>query len=283
MKKTYRIYIFLAFAAFCWLLVAGWAVFSGRPGSSVDPIYSDVFSALETNPAYAYDYSGEIPPMEYPIFGAILPAPAVNSTVTAETMTLLAENWSTKLVLVVTFADDLGAKAITSKKDWQTSFGVIQTNHDAVDHLLRYGAIINDQKMGEMQDYFEFLPYFGRYFPDKKIVPLVFDSAAGISFVNTFLDQLADCRDGYKVIFLTREPAGETPLFTPSGDTLLSYFDAAATTQYDKTLPAAASASLGAIKHILTYDGNDAVYLLSAASSAAPTFSELAILYGKKE
>ncbi len=209
MKKTYRIYIFLAFAAFCWLTVAGWAVFSGRPGSSVDPVYSDVFSALQTNPDYVYDYSGEIPPMEYPIFGAILPTPAVNSGVTAETMALLAENWSTKLVLVVSFADGLSDKAITSKKDWQTPFGVIQTNHDAVDHLLRYGASIDDKKMAQMQDYFELLPYFARYFPDKKIVPLVFDTAAGISFVNVFLDQLADCRDGYKVIFLTREQAGE--------------------------------------------------------------------------
>lgn len=283
MKKTRRIYIFLAFAASCWLIVAGWAVCSGRLGSSVDPVYSDAFSALNTNPDYVYDYNGEIPQMEYPVFGAVLPVPAVNSGVTAQTMALLKENWSTKLVLVVSFADDLDAKAVTSKKDWQTSFGVVQTNHDAVDHLLRYGAVIDDQKMTKMNDYFDFLPYFARYFPDKKIIPLVFDSSAGITFVNTFLDRLAACRDGYKVIFLTRETTGNTPLFTASGDALLSYFDAAETTDYGTALTDTESASLVAIKHILSYDGNDAIYLLPAASVAEPAFSDLAILYGKKE
>lgn len=283
MKKTYRIYIFLAFAAFCWLIVAGWAVFNGRLGSSVDPIYGDVFSTLETNPGYTYAYDGEVPQMDDPVTGVIMPAPAVNSGITAQAMTMLSEYWSTKLVLVISFADNLDAKAITSKKAWQTPFGVIQVNSDAIDHLLRYGAVIDDQRMAEMTDLNEFLPYFGCYFPDKKIVPLVFDTAAGISFVDTFLDRLAACDDGYKVIILTAAQAEETPLFTTSGDALLSYFDTAGTTDYGNTLGGTESASLEAIKHILQYYGNDAVYLINDDTVSAPAFGDLAIFYGDKQ
>jgi AmmeMemoRadiSam system protein B len=284
MKKARRIYIFLAFSALCWLMVAGWAVFNGRLGSSVDPIYGDVFSALETNPSYVYDYDDEAPETEYPVFGAIFPTPAVNSKITAQAMAMLSEYWSTKLVLVISFADHLDAKVVTSKNAWQTSFGVVQVNSDAVDHILRCGAVIDNREMTKMTDYYDFLPYFSRYFPDKRIVPLVFDTAAGITYVNDFLDELAAYHDGYKVIILAGEDQSvQTPLFSAASDVLISYFDAAETTNYGNTLSAAEGASLEAMKHILQYDGNDAVYLVTDTSVSAPSFGDLAIFYGKKE
>lgn len=282
MKKTQRIYVFLGFAALCWLIVGGWAMFNGRQGSSVDPIYNDVFSAMTTNPDYVYQYDGEVPDFGTSVFGAIMPSPAANSTLTASTMAALQKCWSTKLVLVVSFGDNLGEKAITSKKDWQTSFGVIQTNSDAVDHILGCGAVIDDQKMAKMSDYFDLLPYFAYYFPDKNMIPLVFDSSVNLAYMEEFMDQLAGCNDGYKVLFLIPDQDSEQPLFTSSTDELTAFFDASETSSYGGVLTNQEDAALSCMKHILQYDGNDVLNVLCETTDRSPTFDQLTILYGNK-
>lgn len=284
MKINQRIFIFLGFAAFCWLLVAGWAMFTGRQGSSVDPVYSDVFTAMTTNPAYVYRDDGDIPEFGANTLGAILPAPAADSAMTAKTMAALQKTWSTKLVLVISFADDLGEKAVTSGKFWQTSFGVIEVNGDAVAHLVICGAKEDDAKLATVSDFYDFAPYFAYYFPDKKMVPLVFDASVDRAYLQSFLDQLAACNDGYKVLFLTSAKANEPPLFTSAKETLAASFDGADTTSFDGVLSGVDDAALHGMKYILQYDGNDVLGVLTPdAGTTSLNFENLTVLYGKGE
>lgn len=281
MTRTRKIVIFLAFAAFCWVIVAGWAVVNGRLGSSVNPVYNDVYNSMELNAGYTYQYTGKIDGLSDGTTGAILPAPGADSVMTARTMAGLSEVWSTKLVLVIAFADDLGHNAVSSWYDWQTPFGIVQVDGNAISHLLEQGAVIDSAKVGKVKEMREFLPYFSCYFPDKRITPLVFDSAAGMDYVTSFLNGLASRNDGYKVLILTPYQKVRTTLFTDDLSLLRQTFEASSVTNLGGILGPSECYELNAMKYILQYDGNTVVGVIGNDAVEDLSFDRISVFYGK--
>lgn len=282
MNRTRKIFIFLSFAAFCWILVAGWAVVNGRLGSSVNPIYNNVYNVTNLSSAYTYRYDGELDTFSGEVLGAVLPSPSANSAVTARTMADLSEAMSSKLILVIAFADDLGYNAVSSWYDWQTPFGIVQVDGNAISHLIAQGAVIDNEKVAKSEELKEILPYFSYYFKDKRIAPLVFDTAAGMDYVTSYLDRLADCRDGYGVLVLTPAQEVKTPLFSSDLVSLAETFDASLETDLGGALEPMEYSELNAMKHILQYDGNAVLQVIGEETEGGYTFAGISVFYGKE-
>lgn len=282
MNRTRRIFIFLSFAALCWVLVAGWAVVNGRLGSSVNPVYNNVYNVTALHSDYIYQYEGEADIFSNEVFGAILPSPSSNSEMTARTMEDLANAWSSKLILVISFADGLGHNAISSWYDWQTPFGIVQVDGNAISHLRDQGAVIDSEKVGEVEELREILPYFSYHFKDKRITPLVFDTAAGMDYVTSFLDGLAACNDGYRVLILTPPQRVQTALFSDDLELLKEIFDSSGETDLGGTLQPMECCELNAMKHILQYDGNHVLQVIGNGTDEDLSFGRISVFYGKE-
>ena len=282
MSRSRKIMIFLCFAAFCWLAVAGWGFFNGRQGSSVDPIYNNVINATEMDASYTYIYDGETDALPDGISGAVTPSPAAYSEMTARTMASLSSAASSKLILVVTFADDLEHDVVTSWLDWQTPFGIVQVNGTAISHLQEQGAVADSDEMKKVSAITDLLPYFSYYFPDQRIAPLVFDSSLGAEEVTGYMDRLAQYKDGYFVLMITEEQKNEVPLFTADAATLIDVFDHAAYGIPAGALSAEDCAKLGAMKAILQYDGDRVLQVLQNYPDAAVPYDHISIIYGKE-
>lgn len=279
MKNPKSIMIFLLCAVVCWCAVAGWAVISGRLGSSMDPVYNDVLDASSLSADYVYQYEGKTDDLSSAVKGAVLPSPSADSVMTARTFADLAEIWNGNLVLVVTFGRDIGAFAATSYLDWQTPFGVISTNGIAVDHMKKKGVVINDSVLSSQKDLLDILPYFATYFPDKRIAPLVFDSEADPAAVIAFMGKLAESHDGYLVMVVTPEQTERSVAFKESTEELVSLFDQSENIGLQSRLPSYYGNELHAVKHVLKYDGNRVLTVLKN-DNEKPTFDHLSIFYG---
>ena len=283
MSRSRKIMIFLGFAACCWLVVAGWGFFNGRQGSSVDPIYNNVINATEMSSLYTYFYEEEPDSYVGTVSGAILPSPDADSEMTARVMASLSSVASSKLVLVVTFADDLEYDVVTSWLDWQTPFGIVQVDGAAVSHLLEQGAIADSDEMKKVSDITDFLPYFSYYFPDMRIAPLVFDSSLGIEEVNDYMDRLAQYHDGYFVLTLTSDHKAEIPLYTSDEASLIYTFHNASHSIPGGVLSGEDCAKLSAMKEILQYDGNMVLNVIQNDPNTLTSFDHVAIIYGKEQ
>lgn len=274
--------IFLCFAAFCWLAVAGWGFFNGRQGSSVDPIYNNVINATEPNASYRYVYEGDADVFNGTVHGAVIPAPSADSEMTARMMHSLAGAASSKLVLVVTFADDLKYDVLTSWLDWQTPYGIVQVNGAAISHLLEQGAVADSAEMKKVEDMADILPYFSYYFPDKRIAPLVFDSSFGMDEVTDYMERISEYHDGCFVLMLTSDQQKEVPLFTADPESLAKAFRAAPTDLMAGTLRPEDCAKLSAVHAVLRYDGNSVLGVVQNDTSALVSFDHVAVVYGKE-
>lgn len=281
MSRSRKIMIFLCFAAFCWLAVAGWGFFNGRQGSSVDPIYNNVINATELNASYTYFYDGETDVLPDGISGAVLPSPAAYSDMTARTMASLSSAVSSKIVLVVTFADDLKYDVVTSWLDWQTPYGIVQVNGNAISHLLEQGAVADSDEMKKVSDITDLLPYFSYYFPDMRIAPLVFDSSLGMEEVTDYMNRLAQYRDGYFVLMITADQKDEVPLFTADAAALINVLQNASYGIPAGTVNAENCAKLSAMKAILQYDGDRILYVMQNYPDVAVPYDHISLVYGK--
>ncbi|MGN1011247.1 MAG: hypothetical protein ACI4QO_04105, partial [Clostridia bacterium] len=283
MNQTRKIFVFLSFAAFCWVLVAGWAVVNGRLGSSVNPVYNNVYNVTALHADYTYDYEGETDAVPGEVWGAILPAPSADSAMTARTMADLSETLSSKLVLVIAFADNLGYNAVSSWYDWQTPFGIVQVDGNAISHLLEQGAVIDGEKVGETEELKEILPYFSCYLKDKRITPLVFDTAAGMDYVISFLDRLAAYHDGYGVLILTPAQNEKMPLFSEDTVLLEEAFDSSPDTDFGGALLPLECCELNAMKYILQNDGNHVLQVIGEGTEKGLSFDGISVFYGKEK
>ncbi|MGI5873292.1 MAG: AmmeMemoRadiSam system protein B [Bacillota bacterium] len=280
MTKTRKICIFLAFAALCWIAVAGWTFVNGRLGSSVDPIYGNVFNATLLEPDRTYDYTGETDDLDDSTIGAILPSPAANSALTARAMAALAERWSDKVILVVTFDRFTGPKAVTAWQDWQTPFGIVQVDGNSLVHLQEEGAITDNAVMTNNDAINGFMPYFSRYFPDKRVVPLIFNTAAGIDYAASYMDRLAARRDYFHVVMVT--PPEDAALTVTDTEKLTALFDDAERRDLSGIVSPLDCCELRAMKKILQYDGADVLSVIGEGGSGEASFDDFAVFYGVK-
>lgn len=282
MSKTKKILIFLSFSAVCWVIVACWGFFNGRQGSSVNPVYNDVINTVSLDASFVYDYDGEGTTLSGTAYGAILPSPSANSVMTARAMATLAEVAESKLILVVSFADALPYKAVTSWLDWQTPFGIIQVDGAAINHLLEQGAVADSGSVKKSRDILDFMPYFSRYFTDKRVVPLVFDSSVGTDYVADFMNRVSQYGDGYFVIFLTSENPGDVPLFEDDPDALAAVFQNGEGSEFGGYLSGKECAELIAVKRILQYDGNNVLSVMTEEGAERIGFDDIAVFFGKE-
>lgn len=282
MSKTKKILIFLIFSASCWLLIAGWGFLNGRQGSSVDPVYNNVFNVVDLDTSFTYRYDGEADVLSGTLNGVILASPDSSSTLTARTMSALSSSVSSKLVLVVSFAEDLDHDVVTSWFDWQTPFGIVQVSGAAITHLQEQGVVADSSGVKKAEDIADIMPYFSYYFPDKRVVPLVFDSSVGIDYVSDLMGRVAQYGDGYFVMWLTPEQTGETPLFSNEPSALAAAFNDAAYTDLSGVLRPLESASLIGMKQILQYDGNAVLSVMTNDTPSVLTFDRIAVFYGKE-
>lgn len=283
MSKTKKIVIFLAFAAACWLIVAGWGFINGRQGSSVDPVYNNVFNVTDMDSSFVYAHEGEEDPLPGTVYGAILPAPDSNSSMTARAMAALSNAAASKLVLVVSFAEDLKHEVVTSWFDWQTPFGIVQVNGAAINHLQEQGAVTDSSSVKKSDDIVDIMPYFSYYFADKRVVPLVFDSSVGIDYVADFMDRISWYGDGYFVLFLAPDQKSDVTLFSSDPAALAAAFDDAEYSDLGGIFSASESAALIGMKRVLQYDGNHVLSVMTDGAAGTLTFDSIAVFYGKEE
>lgn len=283
MSKTKKILIFLSFSAACWLIVAGWGFFNGRQGSSVNPVYNDVIHTLSPDAAFVYDYDGEGEALPGTVCGAILPSPAANSSMTARGMAALAEAAESRLVLVVSFGEDMEYEAATSWLDWQTPFGIIQVDGAAIQHLVDLGIVADSHGVKKSRDIEAFMPYFARYFPDKRVVPLVFDASAGTDTMRELMDRIAQYGDGYFVLFLTPENNSGTPLFSRDAAALGAAFGDGAYSDFGGMLSQKECGELIAVERVLQYDGNAVLSVMTDETAKDMAFDDIAVFFGKEE
>lgn len=282
MSNTKKIVIFLSFSAFCWLLIAGWGFIGGRQGSSVDPVYNDVFNTVDLDASYVYEYGTAIDALPGTVHGVILPSPNSNSSMTARTMAALSQKVDSKLVLVVSFVDDLDYDAISSWYDWQTPFGIVQVNGAAISHLYEQGVVSDGKGMKKATDIADFMPYFSYYFPDKRVVPLVFDSSAGIDYVKDVLTHVSWYNDGYFAVFLTPKQPQDQSLFASDPAVLAGTFQNAEYTDLGGMLAPVEVSELRGIKRLLQYQGNTVLSVLTDESAVTVNFDEISVIYGKE-
>ena len=282
MNRTRNIFIFLAFAAFCWVLVAGWAVVNGRLGSSVDPVYNNVYNVSSLRSDYTYAYDGITDSLMGEVRGAILPAPSADSEMTARTMADLAEAGTSKTVVVIAFNDNLGYNAVSSWYDWQTPFGIVQVDGSLISHMTEQGTVICADEVGATEELKEFLPYFSYYFKDKRIAPLVFDTAAGAEYISSFLERLSLYNDDCLVLILTPSQKDKTALFSNDPATLAEAFDSAEETDLGGALMPLECCELNAMKHILQNDGNRVLHVIGGEKEENLTFDGISVFYGKE-
>lgn len=282
MSKTKKILIFLSFSALCWLIVAGWGFFNGRQGSSVNPVYNDVINTVSLDASFVYEAEGEAEALSGTAYGAILPSPSANSVMTARAMAILAEAAESKLILVVSFADALPHEAVTSWLDWQTPFGIIQVDGAAINHLLEQGAVADSGSVKKSGDILDFMPYFSRYFTDKRVVPLVFDSSVGTDYVADFMTRVSQYGDGYFVIFLTPENQSDIPLFEDNPDALAAVFQDGEAGEFGGYLSGKECTELIAVKRILQYNGNKVLSVITEEGAERIGFDDIAVFFGKE-
>ena len=282
MNRTRNIFIFLAFAAFCWVLVAGWAVVNGRLGSSVNPVYNNVYNASSLRSDFVYTGDGSSDTIGGEICGAILPAPSADSEMTARTMADLAGAGISKTVLVIAFDDNPGYNAVSSWYDWQTPFGIVQVDGNLISHMTEQGAVIAGEKVGGTEELKEFLPYFSYYFKDRRIAPLVFDTAAGTEYVSSFLERLLAYHDDYFVLILTPAQKEKTSLFSNDHAALAEAFDSADESDLGGALMPLECCELKAMKHILQDEENSVLQVIGGENEEYLTFDGVAVFYGKE-
>lgn len=282
MKKMKNIYIFLGFAIFCWAIVACWSIVSGRLGSSVDPVYNDVINAVSLRSDYVYHCEDTSMEISDDIWGALLPAPEGNSELTAAAFAELSSGWDNKMILVICFQSGLGDKVVTTYADWQTPFGIVTTEGNAVDHLVQAGAVADNNLIAKADDMLSVLPYFAYYFPDKRIVPLVFDDSVSTEEVLSLTDCLAEDHDGYCVIALCPYQAESSLLpFTQAGK-LAELFNNGSRQDLSGILLGREYTCMMTMKQILKYDGNRVNQVLCNEKDAPYTFDEIAVFFGKE-
>ena len=275
-----KIYLFLAVAAMCWLAVAGWAFHSGRLGSSVDPKYGDVFNATELSADGVYSYRGDRDSIAEDTFGVILPSPERNSELTARAMADLADLWSDKLILVVSFDEGLSCSAATAWHDWQTPFGIIQIDGNSIVHLRDDGAEIDNEALTKAEDLNAFMPYFSRYFSDRRLVPLLFDRSAGSDQMVSYMNDLSLHRDFFRVVMIM--PDTDTKLFSESSAELVSVFDQLSVHDLSGTVPPIFCTEVKAMKAILRFDGSGVTNVIVDESVKEPGFNDIAVFFGGK-
>lgn len=282
MKKMKNVYIFLGFAVLCWVVVAGWAIVSGRLGSSVDPVYNDVINGVSLRSDYVYRHEETSMDLSEDTWGALLPVPEDNSELTAAGFAELGNGWDNKMVLVVCFQPGLGSQAVTTYADWQTPFGVVTTEGNAVDHLVQAGAVADNELMKKADDLLSVLPYFSYYFPDKRIVPLAFDDSISTEAVLSFMERLAEDHDGYCVIVLCPYQPESSLLPLPQPEELAELFDSGSRQELSGVLLGREYTCMMAMKQVLKYDGNRVRQVLCDEKDAPYTFDELAVFFGKE-
>ena len=275
-----KIYLFLAVAAMCWLAVAGWAFHSGRLGSSVDPKYGDVFNATDLFSDGVYSYQGDSDNIDKDTFGVILPSPKQNSAVTARALADLADLWSDKLILIVSFEEGLPETVATSWHDWQTPFGIIQIDGNSIVHLREEGALIDNEALTRAEDLNAFIPYFSRYFPGSRLVPLLFDRSAGTDQVVSYLNGLALRRDYYRVVMIM--PDTDTELYSKNPGELAASFDQLPVRDLSGAVPPVFCTEVKAMKAILRFDGPNIENVIIDESVSAPGFNDIAVFFGGK-
>ena len=282
MSNTKKIMIFLTFSAVCWLLIAGWGFLGGRQGSSVDPIYNDIINAMDLDSAYIYDYDGETDGLSGTVHGVILPAPSSDSAMTARTMAALSKKVDSKLVMVVSFEENIDHDVVTAWYDWQTPFGIVQVNGAAISHLLEQGTVTDGESVKKATDLSDFMPYFSYYFPDKRVVPVVFDSSVGIEYVKDFLTRVSWYNDGYFAVFLTPEQTMDNELFSADPSVLASVFQDTEYSDLGGMLAPWEMAEINGIKRLLQYDGNTVLKVMTDGSGNSVYFDEISVIYGKE-
>lgn len=282
MSNTKKIMIFLAFSALCWLLIAGWGFIGGRQGSSVDPIYNDIFNVVDLDASFVYEYHDEVEELPGTVRGVILPAPSSDSVMTARTMASLSKKVDSKLVMVVSFAENLDYDVVSSWYDWQTPFGIVQVNGAAISHLLEQGTVTDSKSVKKATDIADFMPYFSYYFPDKRVVPVVFDSSVGIEYVKDYLTRVSWYSDGYFAVFLTPKQPLENGLFSSDPSALASAFQDGEYADLGGMLAPVEMAELNGIKRLLQYDGNTVLKVMTNEAATDVNFDEISVIYGKE-
>lgn len=282
MSNTKKILIFLTFSALCWLILAGWGFFHGRQGSSVDPVYNNVYNVMDLDSSFVYTYEGTDTDLSGTLRGIIMPSPDSNSAMTSRCMSILSGDVPSKLVLVVSFAEGIDHKVVTSWFDWQTPFGIVQVNGAAITHLQELGAVTDSKSVAKADDIADIMPYFAYYFPDKRVVPLVFDSSVGMDYVIDFMDGISQYGDGYFVLYLAPENTENTALFSNDPNVLASVFNEAEQTDLSGMLNAVESLELMSMKKVLQYDGNSVLAVVTDESASSLTFDHVAVFYGKE-
>lgn len=280
MTKTRKIIILLLISVICWLIVAGWAVYRGRLGSAMDPDYANVFSVTATDAEYVYQAEGDTSGLPGHVSGAVIPSPEANSALTAQAFATLKSTLKSKVLVLVTVADDLNAPAVTSYRDWQTAFGIIQINGELVWEFTESGAVIDDNAVQNAAALAAAVPYVPQYYPDARIVPLVLNANAEPEVISGLMTQIAEYIGDYGVLFISAAQGSRGNLVKESAESLKAQWANCADTDSDALLTSGNLQLLKAAEALFGTSGSTLARVVKAEGSDI-TFGDLILYYGQ--
>ncbi|MDO4541842.1 MAG: hypothetical protein Q4C00_03300 [Bacillota bacterium] len=212
MSQKLKIRVFLGVSIICWAIIACWAMYTHQQGSAVDPIYDtihgDIYSTVDTFAVY-----DAAPTREFDnISGVVAADPQNDAASAAETMSLLAEYVDGGTVAVIAFGNTNGVEACGGDWGWQGSYGVIQTDKEAVAALEESGLFRDNKVLNDTVSLGMIMDYFSYYLPGVSVVPFVLDEGASVAEIKETLAQYKNILSSYPVVVVTPTASGEVPL-----------------------------------------------------------------------
>ena len=104
------------------------------------------------------------------------------------------DNKAPTLILIGPNHSDIGdCKAISSLSNWQTDFGILETDKEAIEKLKSDGQVCLDEKTFETEHSLAVLtPAIKKFFPNSKVIPIILNSKLNSTEINNLAINLAD-------------------------------------------------------------------------------------------
>lgn len=111
--------------------------------------------------------------MDFPIKGGIIPHHLLPGLIISDFFMHLTENPPLNIIIIGPNHPEIGKNILSAFNNWETPFGIVETNVDYVQRLTEQGLVALDEKtLSEEHSLGGLMPYIKYYLPSTKVIPI---------------------------------------------------------------------------------------------------------------
>ncbi len=140
----------------------------------------------------AVDNARAVPDTLPKIKGGIVPHHLLAGTIDAEFFKTIAKQKPSVVVIIGPNHFSRGtAPIITTNRDWQTPYGVVETHHGLVQNLQDWGLVeVDEAVMKEEHSVYGLIPFISKLLPHTRVLSLIVKNTTSTSTLNALVEEL---------------------------------------------------------------------------------------------